>query len=151
VSGDNQHYQPAALIGGFGRPAPSGRLREARVAVRRKATGAVDSEFPKAERLAYRPGMYRLAAPPTGVDRDAVDRLWNPVENGLRDLAARLAARRLQPGDDQMLFDYAATAACGTPRSRPSRPTTRHGRAFPPCRATTCSTRACSRSATSAR
>ena len=52
VSGDNQHYQPAALIGSFGRPAPSGRLREARIAVRRKATGAVDSGFPKAEKLA---------------------------------------------------------------------------------------------------
>jgi hypothetical protein len=88
MSGDNQHYQPAALIGGFGRPAPSGRLREARVAVRRKVTGAVDSGFPKAEKLAYRPGMYRLASPPSGVDRDAVDRLWDPVETGLRDLAA---------------------------------------------------------------
>jgi len=83
--------------------------------VRRKATGAVDSEFPKAERLAYRPGMYRLAAPPAGVDRDAVDRLWNPVENGLRDLAARLAARRLQPGEDHLLFDYAATAGVRHP------------------------------------
>jgi hypothetical protein len=39
-----------------------------------------------------------------------VDRLWDPVENGLRDLAGRLAARCLRPGDDQLLFDYAATA-----------------------------------------
>ncbi len=115
VSGDNQHYQPAALIGGFGRPAPSGRLREATVAVRRKATGAVDNGFPKAEKLAYRPGMYRLASPPPGVDRDVVDRLWDPVETGLRDLAARLAARRLQPGDDALLFDYAATAGVRHP------------------------------------
>ena len=45
VSGTNQRYQPAALIGSFGPPAPSGRLREARVAVRRKATGAVDNGF----------------------------------------------------------------------------------------------------------
>jgi hypothetical protein len=115
VSGDNQHYQPAALIGSFGRPAPSGRPREARVAVRRKATGAVDSGFPKAEKLAYRPGMYRLASPPSGVDRDVVDKLWDPVETGLRDLAARLAARRLQQGDDQLLFDYAATAGVRHP------------------------------------
>jgi hypothetical protein len=43
-------------------------------------TGAVDNGFPKAEKLAYRPGMYRLASPPPGVDRDAVDRLWDPVE-----------------------------------------------------------------------
>jgi hypothetical protein len=115
VSGDNQHYQPAALIGGFGRPAPSGRLREARVAVRRKTTGAVDNGFPKAEKLAHRPSMYRLASPPPGVDRDVVDRLWDPVETGVRDLAARVAARRLQPGDDTLLFDYAATVGVRHP------------------------------------
>lgn len=115
MSGTNRHYQPAALIGGFGRPAPSGKLREARVAVRRKATGAVDNGFPKADRLAYRPGMYRLASPPAGVDPDVVDRLWDPVETGLRDLAVRLAARRLQPGDDRLLFDYAATAGVRHP------------------------------------
>ena len=85
------------------------------MAVRRKATGRVDVGFPKAEKLAYRPGMYRLASPPPGVDRDIVDRLWNPVETGLSDLAARLAARRLQPGDHQLLFDYAATAGVRHP------------------------------------
>ena len=115
MSGTNQHYQPAALIGSFGLPAPGGKLREARVAVRRKATGAVDAGLPKAEKLAYRPGMYRLASPPPGVDRDVVDKLWDPVENGLRDLAARLAAGRLEPGDDQRLFDYAATAGVRHP------------------------------------
>jgi hypothetical protein len=83
--------------------------------VRRKATGAVENGFPKAEKLAYRPGMYRLASPPAGVDPDVVDRLWDPVETGLRDLADRLAARRLQPGDDRLLFDYAATAGVRHP------------------------------------
>jgi hypothetical protein len=48
--------------------------------------------FPKAETLAYRPEIYRLAAPPTGVDRDAVDKLWDLVESALRDLVAWLAA-----------------------------------------------------------
>ena len=38
-----------------------------------------------------------------------------PVETGLRDLAGRLAARRLQPGDDRLLFDYAATAGVRHP------------------------------------
>ncbi len=115
MSGKNQHYLPASLIGGFGQPTASGKLREARVAVRRKATGAVDTGFPKAETLACRPGMYRLASPPAGVDRDVVDRLWDPVENGLRDLAVRLAGRRLQPGDDTLLYDYAATAGVRHP------------------------------------
>jgi hypothetical protein len=44
-----------------------------------------------------------------------VDRFWNPVEASLRDLVGRLAARRLQPGDDQLLFDYAATAGVRHP------------------------------------
>jgi hypothetical protein len=115
VTGTKQHYQPASLIGGFGQPAASGKLREARVAVRRKATGAVDKGFPKAETLAWRPGMYRLASPPAGVDPDIVDTLWDPVENVLRDLVGRLTERRLQPGDDQLLFAYAATAGVRHP------------------------------------
>ena len=41
---------------------------------------AVDSGFPKAETLAFRPGMYRLASPPAGVDPDIVDTLRDPVE-----------------------------------------------------------------------
>jgi hypothetical protein len=106
---------PASLIGSFGQPAPSGKLREAKVAVRRKVTGAVDNGFPKAETLAYRRGMYRLGSPPAGVDRDAVDKLWDPVENGLRDLTVRLAGRRLQAGDDGLLFDYASTAGVRHP------------------------------------
>jgi hypothetical protein len=45
VTGTKQHYLPASLIGGFGRPAASGRLREATVAVRRKATGNVTGDI----------------------------------------------------------------------------------------------------------
>jgi hypothetical protein len=115
VSGKNQHYLPAALIGGFGRPASSGKLREAPVAVRRKATGAVDSGFPKAEKLASQPEMYRLASPPAGVGRDIVDKLWDPVENSLRDPTGRLSSRCQQPGDEQLLFTYAATARVRPP------------------------------------
>jgi hypothetical protein len=115
VSGKKQHYLPASLIGGFGKPAASNKLREACVAVRRKATGAVDTGFPKAETLAYQPEMYRLAAPPAGVDPDVVDKLWDPVENSLRDLVARLAGRRLEAGDEHLLFTYAATAGVRHP------------------------------------
>lgn len=57
----------------------------------------MDAGFPKAATLAYRRGMYRLANPPVGVDRDVVDKMWDPVENSLRDLTGRLADRRLQP------------------------------------------------------
>ncbi len=83
--------------------------------MRRKATGAVDSGFRKAKTLAFRPGMYRLASPPAGVDRDIVDKLRDPVENGLRDLAGRLNDRRLQPGDDKLLSAYAAAAGVRHP------------------------------------
>ena len=44
-----------------------------------------------------------------------MDRLWDPVETSLRDLARRLAARRLQAGDDRLLFDYVATAGVRHP------------------------------------
>jgi hypothetical protein len=59
--------------------------------------------------------MYRLAAPPPGIDRDVVDKLWDPVENKLRDLVVRLASRHLQPGDDELLFAYAAAAGVRHP------------------------------------
>jgi hypothetical protein len=34
--------------------------------------------------------MYRLAAPPAGVDRDVIDKLWDPVESRSPDLIRRL-------------------------------------------------------------
>jgi hypothetical protein len=115
MSGKKQHYLPAVLIGGFGSAAASGRLRDATVAVRRKATGAVDPVDPRAESIAWLPGMYRLTAPPPGIDRDVVDKLWDPVEDKLRDLVVRLANRRLVPGDDELLFTYAAAVGVRHP------------------------------------
>jgi hypothetical protein len=47
------------------------------VAVRRKLGGVVDSDFPTAATLAFRPGMYRLLSAPAGVAPDIVDRLWD--------------------------------------------------------------------------
>jgi Protein of unknown function (DUF4238) len=115
VSGKKQHYLPAVLIGGFGVATASGRLRDATVAVRRTATGAVDPVDPRAESIAWLPGMYRLTAPPPGIDRDVVDKLWDPVEDKLRDLVVRLANRRLVSGDDELLFTYAAAAGVRHP------------------------------------
>ena len=117
--------------------------------MRRKATGAVDSGFPKAEKLAYRPEMYRLASPPAGVDRDIVDKLWEP---------SRTVCATWSPGSlpapaargRPLLFAYAATAGVRHPRSRPWPPTIRRSRAAAR-RATKCSTRACSHSVTSFR
>ena len=75
----------------------------------------MDSDFPAAETLAYRPGMYTLASPPAGINPDAVDSLWDPVETRLRDLVGRLNDRRLQAGDDELLFTYAAMAGVRHP------------------------------------
>jgi hypothetical protein len=55
---------------------------------------------PRAERIAWLPGMYRLTAPPPGIGRDVVNKLRDPVEDKLCYLVVRLANRRLVPGDD---------------------------------------------------
>lgn len=115
MSGDNQHYLPAALLGGFGVPSASGKRRDALVLPRRKATGNVDPKPTKAEKLAVRKAMYRLIAPPPGVDRDVVDKLWDPVETVLPALVDRLTNRSLQSGDDQLLYAYVAMAAVRHP------------------------------------
>ena len=111
MSGKRQHYLPASLLGGFGERAPTAKSREAKLVARRKATGRVDRGTCKAENEAFRIGMYRLAAPPPGVDRDIIDRLWNPVEGALPDLIRRLTDGKLSRGDDQLLFSYVAMAA----------------------------------------
>jgi hypothetical protein len=118
MSGTKQHYLPASLIGSFGRPAASGKLREAQVAVRRKATGVVDAGFPKAETLAYRTGMYRLASAPAGADRDVVDKLWDPVENGLRDLPPGSLPGACSQGTTRCCSTTLRPPACAIPRSR---------------------------------
>jgi hypothetical protein len=105
---DRQHFLPAALLGGFGRPDP--RRKEARyaaIAVRNLATGEL--RISNAESEAHRRALYRLVAPPPGVDRDAVDKLWDAIEPGLPDLIARVEGRVLRPGDDSRLLDYAAS------------------------------------------
>ena len=82
---------------------------------RRKATGKVDAQPTKAAKLAVKGPTYRLIAPPAGVDRDIVDTLWADVESKLPALVARLDARALEPGDDQLLFCYVAMAAVRHP------------------------------------
>jgi len=59
--------------------------------------------------------MYRLVAPPPGLDRDIVDSLWNPVENEIVNLVERLTTRKLLPTDDQLLYAYVAMAGVRHP------------------------------------
>ena len=115
MPGGRQHYQPAALIGGFGRPAADGDLRNAEVAVRRKLPE--DKMLPghqKAENVAFRRGMYTLASPPAGVDPGLIDSLWDSFESPLPDAIRRLGERReLDKNDAVALLSYAAAAAGG--------------------------------------
>jgi hypothetical protein len=115
MAGDRQHHIPASLLGGFGRPAPDGRLRHATVAVRWKSSGVVSPGVAKAESVGYTRGGYRLRNPPPGVDPDVVDKLWDPIEPQLPGVVERLTNRQLAQGDDEILFAYVATGAVRHP------------------------------------
>lgn len=115
MAGDRQHYIPAALIGGFGRPAADGRLRHATVAVRLQATGAVLPRFRKAETVGYEKRIYRLKKQLPGVDPDVIDNIWKGIEQEIPALVERLDARQVAPGDDETLLAYAATASVRHP------------------------------------
>lgn len=109
MSGSRQHYLPAALLGGFGRPGARRRGgRYAVIAVRDLTTGVV--RLNNADGEAHRRALYRLAAPPAGADRDAVDKIWDrAIEPGLPDLVKRVEGRALIADDDSRLLDYAAS------------------------------------------
>lgn len=115
TSGDNQHYLPAALLGGFGVNPTTGKRRKAHVVARRKATELVDTGTVKAENEACQVAIYRLVAPPPGIDRDFVDSLWSPVESRLPGLVERLTNRTLIPTDAQLLYAYVAMAGVRSP------------------------------------
>lgn len=82
-SPQGDHYLPACLIGGFGRPGSRGgrrtRRRNAVVAVR--FTSTPDQVRPIAAReVAKQRGIYRLQEPPPGVGANVIDDLWDDYE-----------------------------------------------------------------------
>jgi hypothetical protein len=85
------HYLPAAFLGGFGEASGSGRGRNAKIAVRFRSSPDV-VKIMKPDDLAKQPGIYRLASPPKGMSPDAIDRLWRSYEPKLP--AAIKAAER---------------------------------------------------------
>jgi hypothetical protein len=113
MSGDNQHYLPAALIGGFGITPADKPLRKARIIVRELASGEVHPAT--AEDVAYRRALYRLQAPSLGVDPDIVDRLWIPVETDIPAMVGRLDAAVLDANDPEKWIWYAAMAGVRHP------------------------------------
>ena len=82
--------------------------------MRRKATGAVDPGSRRRKRSPAGRGCTVSPRRRAGVDRDVVDKLWDRREQPARP-RRRLATRRLQSGDDTLLFDYAATAGVRHP------------------------------------
>ena len=99
---------PAALLGGFGRPdRRKPHARYARIVVRDLQTGQIRRS--RAENEAHRRALYSLQLPPAGVARDVVDRLWDTLEAGLPHLILRVESRSLLAGDEDSLFDYAAS------------------------------------------
>jgi hypothetical protein len=113
VTGDKQHFLPAALIGGFGRVAASGSLREAEILWRRR--GWQRSRPAVAENIGYVNKMYRLAAPPPGVSADRVDELWDQFEGPLPGAIVRAAARQETSADRMTLIKYVAAAGVRHP------------------------------------
>ncbi|MDA8283379.1 MAG: DUF4238 domain-containing protein [Actinomycetota bacterium] len=113
MSGDDQHYLPAALIGGFGIARAGKPLRKAQIVVRELASGEVHPAT--AEDIAYRRALYRLEAPGPGVDPDIVDKLWTSVEGDLPAMVARLEAASLEADDPEKWIWYAAMSGVRHP------------------------------------
>lgn len=129
MSGKKQHFLPAALIGGFGRPSADGKARNAVVVWRSLSDATVREE--RAANIGYRARMYRLHRPPPGTDPDRIEHLWRIVEPYLTN-AIKRAVKGCETRDDQrVLIEHAAAlgvrhpgfeksynaarAACGLP------------------------------------
>lgn len=100
------HYIPAALIGGFGEPATSGRLREATVAVWFNKSGSL--KCIKAEDVGFRRGLYRIDSV-AGSDED-FDDLWALYEGGLPDAIRHLEDEEPSSHDLNVLAAHVAFA-----------------------------------------
>lgn len=113
VTGDKQHFQPAAVIGGFGRTGIGEPLRDADVLWRRREWRYPRST--KARGIGYVRGMYRMSDPPDGVRPDIVDELWDHIERPLPEAIARVAAHEESGVEHGVLLNYAAAASVRHP------------------------------------
>lgn len=118
MSGDDQHYLPAALIGGFGIVRAGKPLRKAQIVVRELISGEVHPAT--AEDVAFCRALYRLENPGPGVDSDIVDKLWTPVETELPAMVGRLDASTVEPDDPEKWIWYAAMAGVRHPIAFPA-------------------------------
>jgi hypothetical protein len=101
------HYIPAALIGGFGEPVSSGRLREATVAVWFNKLGRV--KCVKAQDVGSRRGLYNIASDPSS--SEGFDELWSVYEGGLPEAIRHLENEKPSADDLNVLAAHAAFAA----------------------------------------
>lgn len=113
MTGDKQHFLPAAVIGGFGRKAMGELSRDAEVLWRRREWQQPRST--KAHNIGYVNGMYRMSNPPNGVNPDIVDELWDYVEQPLPEVISLVATREETAADHGVLLKYAAAASVRHP------------------------------------
>ncbi len=112
MTGEKQHYLPAAVIGGFGE-ARSQSPRESIVAVGRRDGGR--TRISAARAVAFERNTYRLANPVPGVDPDVVDKTWQLLEPYLPGALHRLAENTQTSVDQEVVLLYVAAWAVRHP------------------------------------
>jgi hypothetical protein len=118
VTGDKQHYLPAAVIGGFGETEPGTPLREAKVLWRRRDWD--EARTTVAHRIGCENKMYRLRDPPAGMSADTVDELWDSFEGPLPGAIVHTAERR-ETFDDHGILKARRRRERPAPRFREGR------------------------------
>jgi hypothetical protein len=115
VSGDRHHFIQASLLGGFGETSVGKKQRDADIALRRRGSATTESTTP--DQVGWEDKLYRLLNAGPGVDPDAVDKAWTPLENGT---AAPSRSWRSTPRTRRTSRGSSATSAppeCTTPDS----------------------------------
>jgi len=113
----NDHYLPAALIGGFGirdiRESKTG-LRYANVAVRRHSLPD-ELDIKRAENVAKNIGGYWVARPPKGLSANFIDDYWRQYESQLPGAIHRLGARTWTEQDWETVRMHVVAQAVRSP------------------------------------
>jgi hypothetical protein len=104
------HFLPAALIGGFGYGVPSSP-RERTVLWRRRQWNRPKPI--KAEAIGWRKGLYDVTLP--GIDPRELDMVWNRFEPKLPRSIRQLDARTESIAETEALLDYALCAGVRHP------------------------------------
>jgi hypothetical protein len=114
VSGDRHHWIQASLIGGFGETPAGKKQRDADIELRRRGTATIESTTP--DQVGWEDQIYRLLNTSAGVDPDAVDKAWTPLENGYRNAVANLENYCTSSADIAWMISYVCAAGVRHPK-----------------------------------